>query len=231
MTLIAKNNIMNDEKNNNLGGKYNPVTKELEVKISKSGVFSVQKNEKSFSDIKTKNKEVRDAIETLAAKGIINGTSATEFSPDSPITRAEVTALICRIISKYDPNEDGKFDDVTKEQWYFGAAGSGKKEGIINGYANNTFRGEYIIPKIQIVSISARVLQKEMNYTASGNVSSILDEFEDSSNIAQWGRKDVALASEVNLIIRRKDNKFEPDEEMTRGDAAVILKRLYDKIW
>ena len=222
-----------NESGNVLDGKYNPITKELEVKINESGIFTVQNNKKTFSDIKTKSKEVQDAIELLVTKGIINGTSPTEFLPDSPITRAEVTALIFRIISKYDPNEDGGFDDVTKEQWYFGAAGSGKKEGIINGYANNTFRGEYIIPKIQIVSVSARVLKNEMNYNVPGNVTVALSEFSDKSDIADWGRNDIALANEANLIVKRKDNTFVPNDEMTRADAVavVILKRLYDKIW
>lgn len=220
-----------DEKGNVLGGKYNPITKELEVKINESGIFSVKNNEKSFSDIKNKSQEVQEAIELLASKGVINGTSPTEFSPDSSITRAEVVSLICRIISKYDPNEDGGFTDVTKAHWYFGAAGSGKKQGIINGYADNTFRGEYIIPKIQILSMSARVLKKEMNYNSPSNSMTILSEFTDRSDIADWGRDDIALANQANLIVKRKDSTFVPNDEMTRADAAVVLKRLYDKIW
>ena len=231
INVNSKNAAVVDENGNVIGGKYNPVTKELEAKISNSGTFSVIDNAKSFSDIKNKSGEVRDAIELLASKGIINGTSETEFSPDSPITRAEVTALVCRIISKYDPNADGGFDDVTKADWYFGAAGSGKNEGIINGYVNNTFRGKYIIPKIQIVSIAARVLKTEMGYKDVVNTYSVLSEFSDAYDIADWGKNDVALAANTNMVVRRKDNTFVPNDEMTRGDAAVVLKRLFDKVW
>jgi len=227
----GKNLAIIDNDGNIIGGKYNPVTRELEAKISKSGIYSLVDNTKSFSDIKTKNAEVQNAIELLASKGIINGTSETEFSPDDTITRAEVTSLICRIISKYDPNADGGFNDVTPANWYFGAAGSGKNSGIINGFANNTFRGNYVIPKIQIISIAARVLKTEMNYRDIDNVDGVLYEFSDAYDIADWGKSDVALANTSNLIIKRKDNSFLPNEEMTRGDAAVILKRLFDKIW
>ncbi len=227
----GKNFTVVDDEGNLIGGKYNPVTKELETKISKSGVYSLINNPKSFSDIKTKSGEVQNAIELLASKGIINGTSSTEFSPDDTITRAEVTSFICRIISKYDPNADGGFDDVTPANWYFGAAGSGKNAGIINGFANNTFRGTYVIPKIQIVSVAARVLKTEMGYIPVTDTYGILSEFSDSSYISDWGREDIALANNANLIVKRKDSTFLPDEEMTRGDAAVILKRLYDKVW
>jgi len=231
ITDSGKNFTVADDEGNLIGGKYNPITKELEAKINKSGIYSIVDNAKSFSDIKTKSAEVQNAVELLAAKGIINGTSAAEFSPDDTITRAEITSLICRIISKYDANADGGFSDVTPQNWYFGAAGSGKKIGIINGYANNTFRGSYVIPKIQIVSIAARVLKTEMGYLPCDNSYEVLSEFSDYSDIADWGKNDAALANMANMIVKRKDGAFLPNEEMTRGDAAVILKRLYDKVW
>ncbi|MCD8214632.1 MAG: S-layer homology domain-containing protein [Clostridiales bacterium] len=218
-----------DEDGNVIGGKYNPITDELSAKIEESGVFTVVTNEKDFSDIKSQPAEVQAAIKKLASKGIIKGTSETEFSPDSPITRAEIAALIVRILDADDPNADGGFSDVTKENWYFGSAGSSKRENIIAGYEDNTFRGTVVIPKVQITSVTARVLTNRLGYYSASE--SVLNEFTDADTIASWARSDVALAAYANMVIRRTDGSFEPNMEMTRGDAAVILEKLFDKVW
>lgn len=219
-----------DENGKAIGGKYNPATGELEAKISASGVYSVVYNEKDFEDIKNKSAEMQNAIKTLAAKGIINGTSETTFSPDSSITRAEIVALMLHTLSKLDPNQDGGFADVTKENWYFGAAGSSRKYGIINGYEDNTFRGNDVISKEQIIAVTARILRNEMNYKTPENISEYL-KYADAESISEWAKQDIALAEMANIVLQRVDGKFVKGDEMTRGDAAVILMRLFDKIW
>lgn len=218
-----------DEEGNTLVTKYNPVTDELSAKISESGVFTVVENEKTFDDIKGLDASVQSAIKNLASKGVIKGTSESEFSPESPITRAEVAALIVRILNADDPNADGGFSDVTRENWYFGAAGSSKRENIIAGYEDNTFRGTVVIPKVQIASVAARTLVSRLGYDSVSE--SYLNEFSDIENIPQWARSDISLAAYTNMVIRRTDNSFMPNDEMTRGDAAVIIEKLYDKVW
>lgn len=215
-----------------VGGKYNPITDELSAKISESGIYSVANNEREFADIKDKSAEMQNAIKLLAAKGIISGTSEQEFSPDKSISRAEVAAIILRTISKLDPNADGGFGDVFKDDWFYGVAGSSKNAGIITGYEDNTFRGRVVIPKTQIIAVAARVLKEEMNYNNVTNAEEILsDNYMDSADIVQWARSDVALATDANMVIMRNDYKFAGNDEMTRGDAAIILKRLFDKLW
>lgn len=218
-----------DEKGNTLVTKYNPITDELSAKISESGVFTVVENEKSFDDIKSASLEVQAAIKKLASAGVIKGTSETEFSPNSSITRAEIAALIVRILNVDAPNADGGFSDVTRENWYFGAAGSSKRENIIAGYEDNTFRGTVVIPKVQITSVLARTLKNRLGYN-DVNVSQ-LSEFSDSSKIPNWAKNDVALAAYANMVIRRTDSSFASDIQMTRGDAAIVIEKLYDKVW
>jgi len=35
----------------------------------------------------------------------------------------------------------------------------------------------------------------------------------------------------AGMVTKRTDNKFLPNGDMTRGDAALVLKKLFDKIW
>jgi len=220
-----------DEKGNPVGGKYNPSSEMMEAKIKDSGVYTIKDNPKDFTDIKGKSQMMQDAIKQLASKGIINGTSATAFSPDKTISRAEVTALLMRTLSLLDPNEDGKFKDVTSANWFFGAAGSAKKYNIINGYEDNTFRGNNVIAKDQIIAVSARTLREQMKYKTPADIAGTLAVYGDSNDIRDWAKEDVALATMANLVLYRKDGKFAGSAGMKRGDAAIIIKRLFDKLW
>lgn len=219
-----------DENGNPVGGRYNPATGVIEAKITESGVYQVVYNEKDFADIKDKSEEMQESIKILASKGIIEGTSAKEFSPDDTISRAEIAALILRVLSQVDPNANGNFADVKKTDWFYGTAGSAKAYGMIVGFEDNTFRGNDVIAKDQILTISSRVLQKEMRYKTPENVDEWLA-FSDAVTIADWAKNDIALATMANIITRTADNKIYANEDMTRGDAALIIMRLFYKIW
>ena len=81
----------------------------------------------AFSDITSKTDEEQNAIKHLAKAGIIEGTSETEFSPDKPITRAEIAALLLRMTAKNDKEGNGGFEDVTADKWYYDTAGASRK--------------------------------------------------------------------------------------------------------
>lgn len=220
-----------DENGNLVGGKYNPATGEIETKINASGTYHIIQNAKAFSDMQSKSTEMQEAVNLLAAKGIINGTNATTFSPDTSISRAQIATLVLRAISKLDANANGNFQDVTAANWFCSAAGSSKKYGIINGYQDNTFRGENTISKQEIVAITARILENEMRYQTPSNVSSLLSSYTDKASIADWVQTEAALAAQTNLILKRTDGAFAGNDTMTRGDAAIIIQRMFDKIW
>ncbi len=220
-----------DKNGKAIGGKYNPITGKLEAKISEGGTFTVKTNEIDFSDITGKSAAMKAAIKELAAKGIIGGTSATTFSPDKSISRAELAAIILRTLGKVDASADGKFTDVPKSKWYFATAGSSKKYGLVTGYPDGTFKGDVAISKVQTIAVSARTLRSEMNYKTPASVATYIGKYTDGSSIASWAAGDVALATRENLVVRRSDGKFAPDENITRGEAALILKTLFDRVW
>lgn len=219
-----------DENGKAVGGRYNAATGVIEAKITESGVYSLVSNEKDFEDIKNKSEEMQKSIKILASKGIISGTSETEFSPDGTISRAEVAALLLRVLSQIDPNADGEFTDVAKSDWYFGVAGSARNYGMIKGFEDNSFRGTEAIVKSQILTIASRILKKEMRYTEPGNVSEWL-KYDDAEEIAPWAKNDIALTTMANIVTRSEDNRINSGETMTRGEAALIIMRLFYKVW
>ena len=209
--------------------KYNPATTTMDGKITTSGTYTVQTNQKDFTDIANKSAEMQSAIRYLASKGIINGDTDTTFSPDASISRAEIAALIVRALGKLDSSATNSFTDVTTANWYYSAAGSSQRLGIITGYEDNTFRGTTAINKEQIVAVAARVLISEMNYKTPGDTATYLGKYSDT--VVAWAQPQVALATKENLVVYRTDGTFSGAKNMTRGDAAIIIYRLFQKIW
>lgn len=220
------------EDGTNAGGKYNPISGWMESWINTDGVYKIKENRKYFTDIEGKSDEMQLAINCLASKGIINGTSSEEFSPDAGITRAQVAALIVRMLQVMDENEDGGFIDVKREDWFFGAAGSAKKHGIMKGTGNQAFSPELFITKDQVVVLAMRVLKEKMRYKRWNYEEELFYSYFDGHEVPSWAKEDVALAIHENLFVMMyADQHLRTYEPMTRGDAAVLLYRLYQRLW
>ena len=209
--------------------KYNDATGNVETKIQGSDSYQLIENKIEFDDLKGKPKEMKEAIRKLTAQNIVNGVAPGEFSPDDMITRAQVATIMVRMLSELDPNEDGGFIDVHRTDWFFGAAGSSKRCGIINGYEDNSFRGNDIIPKVQIIAIEARTMKNEMGYKDPIITDSYFDKFKDKYDIADWSKEEIAFAVRENLILRRIDGTFSGEAEISRGDAAIEIQRAFEK--
>lgn len=209
--------------------KYNPATTTMDGKVNTSGSYTVQINQKDFTDISGKSAEMQKAIRYLASKGIVTGTTATEFSPNGSISRAEIAALLTRALGKLDSAATNSFTDVKSSDWYYAAAGSSQKAGLINGYSDGTFQGATTIAKDQILAVAARVLKTEMGYKAPSDPSGFLSQYSDT--VAKWAQPEIALATRENLVVRRVDGTFKGESNMTRGDAAIIIYRLFQRIW
>lgn len=227
----AKYKAVVDENGQAIGGKYNVITGEISAKTSKSGIYSIEDNEKSFEDIKNLSADTQQAILELASKGILYGTAEEEFSPEDSITRAQVAAIILRTTNGYiDENVDGGFIDVPKNSWFFNVAGMSKRDHIIEGYEDNTFRGNNIIPFEQIVSVTSRTLKND-GYMVSDDAAKIINKkYSNIENIDDWAIEDVALAIESGIITLSADGVFDADAEMTRGDAAVAVYEIFKKL-
>ena len=53
----------------------------------------------------------------------------------------------------------------------------------------------------------------------------------DRPEIAEWYEDGVALATQANIVVQHTDSRFAPKTIMTRGDAAIVLDRFFDRVW
>jgi len=83
-----------------------------------------------FTDL-GRHEWARDAIERLAAAGIIKGTSETTFSPSANIRRGDFVALLVRMLGIGGNNSATAFDDVPDDSYYFKEIAQARTLGIV----------------------------------------------------------------------------------------------------
>lgn len=211
--------------------KYNPATASLDGKVNTSGKYTPVNNAKNFTDISDKDAQMQKAIRELSARGIINGTSETTFSPDSPLTRAHFVTLVMRGLGKIDSNAKADFRDVNTSHYYYAAVASSKQRKIIEGYADGCFHGDWLLNKRQIYTVTGRILVSEMGYHKPTDLERYLDKFTDIVAENENMKEMIALSTREDLVVLRKDGAFSGNSTLTRGNAAVILYSLFQKIW
>ena len=111
---------------------------------------------KKFKDIMSAEGDTNhDGIEYCLDHGIMNGTGADTFDPESTITRAQFATMFYRLAGQPESSADGKFTDLT-EDWYVKAVNWASANGIINGTGENTFSPYDTITREQIAAILYR---------------------------------------------------------------------------
>jgi len=211
--------------------KYNPVTGNIDSNIRESGVYVLREHTVSFADIEDKSRMMQDAIIRLASRNIMQGTEEGYFYPDMPISHADFVSAVVMAFDMLDLNAQTTFADVGPDSWYFRAVASAEQAGLITGFEGNTFRGSSDIHRDHLTHIASNSLVERMGYFTPSDIEGWLARYIDRPEIAEWYEDGIALATQTNIVIQRTDSRFAPSTIMTRGDAAIVLDRLFSRVW
>jgi hypothetical protein len=118
---------------------------------------------------------------------------------------------------------------VTEEHGCYHEIASAYYYGIIKGYDETHFCGEKQISKTQIYTILGRILEREMGYWTPENPGEYLAE-EYTDTVDEWAWPEVALATREGLVIRQSTGAFDGLQTMNRGDVALIIYGLYQRL-
>jgi len=163
-----------------------------------------------------------DAINTLAAAGIIKGTSASTFSPSANITRADFALLLVRAF-KFTSDNTENFADVQSGDYFAPELAIARNNGIVGGIGDNKFAPRNTITRQDMMVIIYRALQ-----TLNAGFG-IYDEpnYEDFATVADYAKEAVsALIGEG--IVNGKSGRIAPTDYTTRAEIAVLIKRVLE---
>ncbi|OAB37665.1 hypothetical protein PMSD_08900 [Paenibacillus macquariensis subsp. defensor] len=171
----------------------------------------------------------KEAISELSEKLIVESRSNSggKFEPDKNITRAEFAVFIAKGLGLAG-EETSRFPDVTSGTTgaYIGAAA---KAGIITGNSDGTFKPNSNVTREQMALMMVRAMEYAgPSISLNGTSAQTLVRFKDAAKIQS---KDlVAKAVKEGIIQGITINTFQPQGNATRAQAAVMLKRVLDKL-
>lgn len=197
------------------------------VTVSRPGfsTYAAVTKPAAFTDIASSNSAA--AIQALANKLIIQGTSATTFSPKSNLTRAEFTALLTRALGlRTDANVT--FSDVKATDWYAADVAAATKAGLILGVGKGKFAPTQNVTRQELVVILDRALKLTGTELKSPNPS--FTTYTDSAKVAAFAKDSLQTLSAAGIIGSDSGSSFNPVAPATRETAAAAIYGLLSKI-
>ena len=97
-----------------------------------------------------------DAVLWAVANGVTTGTSATTFSPDAPVTRAQAVTFLWRAAGSPAPKSMNSFADVPADAYYAKAVAWAVENGITSGTGGGKFSPNATCTRAQIVTFLYR---------------------------------------------------------------------------
>ncbi|MCL2046883.1 MAG: polysaccharide deacetylase family protein [Oscillospiraceae bacterium] len=176
-------------------------------------------NHVGFIDIE--NHEAKSAIEKWARKGVIPAANDGLFRPDDDISRAELAAIIVRLIGYSDISCEKPFD-ISESDWFYSDIMKLVSANVIrlsNGYArpfDSATREEAIVMIARAFRIADRI-ESEIYYI-------------DSDEISTWALGLVHYMQQSGYL-RIFDNRLMPSKNITRAETIMMIDSMIAEIY
>ncbi|MGG4146051.1 S-layer homology domain-containing protein [Paenibacillus algorifonticola] len=192
------------------------INEEALIKAVSDSIAAAKDENVSFSD--SSNHWGNKSISIAVKLGIVDGYQDGMFRPDESVTRAEFAAMIFRAFAlKTDSQTSISFHD-TASSWASPYINTLAAKGIVNGYADGSFKPDGTITRAEMVAILARLL--DLGKLSAGDPAS----FEDV-NSSYWAKDVIEQASAAHLIQGVSAHTFEPNSSGSRAEALTIIIR------
>ena len=163
--------------------------------------------------------EVRNACRQKLMYGIGNGL----FGPDNYVDRAQAAQIIVNMTGMSDEAIENKFSDISADDWYAQAVLWTTNEGIMDGFADGTFRPREKITKENLLVYLYRYMKKPAIGT------DYLSGYSDAYLLSEEGR--VAMEWGIaNGIVQGYNGALGASNNIPRSEIAAILMRFYNNV-
>ena len=162
-----------------------------------------------------------DPVCYVYSQGLMTGTSATTFEPNTSLSRAMLVAVLHRLEGSPAASA-GDFTDVAEGDWYAQAVNWAASVGVVNGFDDGTFQPNAAITREQLAAILCNYAQyKGFDTSASGSLST----FTDAASVSNWAKESVEWMVGSGLLGGYEDSTLRPQGTTTRAEVASVLQR------
>jgi hypothetical protein len=147
----------------------------------------------------------------------IQGYSDGTFKPSSLITRAEISALINRVIS-LEYTDTCSFSDVDKSSWAYESIAAMEKSGLIVGY-KGAFNPMEHITNAQLATIMSRMIDLL-------GIVVLVEEAPYMDIQGHWAKEAIDKIYSYGISLDSDATLFSPDASLTRGEVIQLMNQL-----
>lgn len=177
-------------------------------------------NTVTFNDIETVS-WAKEAITSLAKRGIISGRGNGVYAPNDGVTREEMVKLVVTAIDKENSGAACDFADVSANRWSYPYIAVAYDLGLINGVDDVNFDPAGGITRESLAVILYRTYQKVVKDIDAESAS-----FTDGEEISDYAKTAVDAMVTLGIMEGMGDGTFSPKTTVTRAQAAKVIYEL-----
>lgn len=162
-----------------------------------------------------------DAVAYVYENGLVDGTSATTFSPDVLTNRGMMATILWRMEDKPQVDYAMSFTDVATDIWYTEAVRWAASEEIMKGYSDTQFGPDDVITREQLATVFWR-------YLGSPAAESDLSAYPDGDSVGSWAVDAMTWAVDSGVINGTGDGTLKPQAAATRAELVTVLMRVLE---
>ncbi|MEE0435107.1 MAG: S-layer homology domain-containing protein [Peptococcaceae bacterium] len=176
-----------------------------------------------FTDV-NENDWFYDVVLYAYENGLMTGTSADTFEPNTATTRGMIVSMLARL-EGVNSAPDAGFSDVNASDWYATAVNWAASAGVVNGFEDNTFRANDPITREQMAAILYNYADyKGMDTSARADLSG----YSDADAISSWATEVLAWANAEGYVNGMTATTLDPQGSATRAQVAAIFERFLE---
>lgn len=207
----------------------------VQLRLATGKHYTLLENHPSFTDMKGHWAE--QAVELLASKLIVQGRGTGRFEPEQPVTRAELVAMLDRMLHPADDHDEVSFTNEG-EEWYEAVMRKASLAGWVRGYEDGSLRPQAAVSRQEMMVMIARAIPSaeqgereestEQGFYAKQGKAMLGKglSVQDYADIAGWAQTDIARLSMHGLLIGDQESRLYPQRNATRAETASILARI-----
>ena len=213
------------------GSTFNKVLKDVVFRVENGTVknqdASVEPpiSENPFKDVQSKD-WFYDEVLFVSGRGLMNGTSSDQFSPQQFTNRAMIATTLWRLDGSPTVDYDMSFQDVPVGKWHTEAIRWAQMNGLVKGYNNDTFGTTDPITREQMATILYRYAE---SMGKADDVDGTLT-FTDAAKVSPWADKAVRWCVREGFLTGKGNGILDPKGKAKRCEVAAILQRFIEKM-
>lgn len=210
------------------GGQWDPGNQAISFQTAHSGEYAIVDGSQALEDIQDMaGIKGEEELAFLLSKGFFQANQG-QFQPTAPLSRYDLSFALVGMLYALDRDHSLDYEDVARDSFYYAYVASAQEKNWLPDLDENMFQGSEGISQEGLFVLLAQILLEETATLPLENETGYLD-FPGAEKANPDAESAIALCYREGIILRGET--INPQEDISRGQAGIYLKRLFDLLY